>query len=427
MNWGFYMPEMERKYRGRIVDGELKEKLSVFGGVLITGPKMCGKTWTGMRHAASSVFIDEGDNLTKARLAPELVLEGPRPRLVDEWQLESRLWDKGRRIIDRVHKPGCFIFTGSAVPGKAAAHTGTGRFVHLEMRPMSLYESGDSSGAVSLAELFRGKAVESAASSMDFKKAVHLICRGGWPAGLWLKKAAALSLPRGYLEIIVETDISRLDGVERSPDKLRLLLRSLARNSASLAGSSVILGDIREHETRGSLSPDTIAGYINALKRIFVVDEQRAWLPSLRSKTRIRTSPKRHFVDPSLAAAALDASPELLMEDPKTAGFLFESLCYRDLSIYVRPLGGRVYHYRDEKGLEVDALIQLNNGDWAAVEVKLGVFDFDLAAKNLVRLKKKMEDQTKPPVFLMILTASGGMAYTRSDGIHVVPLDCLGA
>jgi predicted AAA+ superfamily ATPase len=214
--------------------------------------------------------------------------------------------------------------------------------------------------------------------------------------------------------------------VERNPGKVLLLLRSLARNSATMAGTSVLLGDIREHETAGAISEDSITGYINALKRIFVIDEQRAWLPSLRSKTRIRTSPKRHFIDPSLAAAALDASPELLMRDPKTAGFLFESLCYRDLMIYARTVKGAVYHYRDEKGLEVDAIIQLKNGDWAAVEVKLGTFEFDAAAENLLKLKKKMKDQITPPVFLMILTASGGAAYTRPDGVHVVPLDCLG-
>ena len=421
------MRDNKNKYRPRIIDRELDETLETFGGVLITGPKMCGKTWTGMQHSASSVFMDEGDTLDKARVSPELVLEGEHPRLIDEWQLEPRLWDKARRIIDREHKRGRFIFTGSAVPGGETAHSGTGRFVHLEMRPMSLYESGDSNGVVSLSGLFEGKKIKTSPSRMDYKQAVFLICRGGWPASLWIKKSSALTLPRGYLEMIIETDLSRLDRIERNPDKVLLLLRSLARNSAATAGISVILGDIQQHEVNSLISADSIANYINALKRIFVVDEQRAWLPSLRSKTRIRTSPKRHFVDPSLAAAALDASPELLVQDPKTAGFLFESLCYRDLTIYARAIKGTVYHYLDEKGLELDAIIQLKNGNWAAVEVKLGTYEFNAAAENLFKLQKKMETQVRPPVFLMILTASGGAAYTRPDGIHVVPLDCLGA
>jgi predicted AAA+ superfamily ATPase len=420
------MQDNKKEYRPRIVDEELDETLEAFGGILITGPKMCGKTWTGMRHSASSIFIDEGDTLEKARLKPELILEGGRPRMVDEWQLEPKLWDKARRIIDREHKRGLFIFTGSAVPGGEPAHSGTGRFVHMEMRPMSLFESGDSSGVVSLRKLFEGKKIKPSLSQIDYKQAVYLICRGGWPASLWVKKNSALTLPRGYLETIIETDLSRLDGIERNPDKVLLLLRSLARNSAGSAGVSVILGDIQEHEQRSAISTDSIANYINALKRIFVLDEQRAWMPSLRSKIRIRNSPKRHFVDPSLAAAALDATPDILIQDPRTAGFLFESLCYRDLSIYARAIRGKVYHYRDEKGLELDAVIQLKNGDWAAVEVKLGTHEFEAAAANLFRLKKKMEGQVKPPVFLMILTASGGLAHTRPDGIHVVPLDCLG-
>ncbi|MDR2588051.1 MAG: DUF4143 domain-containing protein, partial [Spirochaetales bacterium] len=400
------MPEPEKKYRGRVVDKELGETLGTFGGVLITGPKMCGKTWTGIKQAASSVFIDDGENLTKAALTPEALLEGPSPRLVDEWQLAPLLWDKARRLIDKAHKPGRFIFTGSAVPAEAAAHSGTGRFVHLQMRPMTLFESGDSSGSVSLAALFAqktgkkgtrwkaGKPLQPAPSTLDFKTAVHLICRGGWPAGLWLKKNAALALPKGYLEMIIETDVSRLEGAQRNPSKLRLLMKSLARNSSTQAGASVILGDIQKHEEAGSLSEDSIANYIDALKKIFIIDEQKAWLPSLRSKTRIRTRPKRHFVDPSLAAAALDASPSLLMGDPKTTGFLFESLCYRDLSVYARPIKGEIYHYRDEKGLEVDIIIQLKNGNWAAVEVKLGSFEFDSAAENLIKLRKKMEGQT---------------------------------
>ncbi|MDR3247338.1 MAG: DUF4143 domain-containing protein [Treponema sp.] len=420
----------DREYRPRIMDGLLKEQLKAFGGVLLTGPKMCGKTWTGINHAGSSVFIDEDNNVQRAELSPELVLTGDPPLLVDEWQLVPRLWDKARRIIDKAHTSGLFIFTGSAVPATGTAHTGTGRFVHLQMRPMSLFESGDSNGAVSLEALFRGEKIKPCASSLDFKKAVYLICRGGWPAGLWVDEKAALSLPRGYLQMIVESDISRVDGVSRNPARVALLLRSLARNTATMAGSSVLYRDIGEHEEKAALSSESIDSYLNALRQIFVIDEQLAWQPSLRSKTRIRTSPKRHFIDPSLAAAALGASPEMLLQDPRTTGFLFESLCYRDLQVYSQAFHGKVYHYRDEKDLEADAIIQRDDGAWAAVEVKLGDSEFDSAAKNLLKLKQKIQpladDSDRGCAFLMILTSSGGVAYTREDGVHVVPVDCLG-
>ncbi|GHT84532.1 ATPase AAA [Spirochaetia bacterium] len=420
------MEENPVSYRPRILDAELKQYLKAFGGVLLTGPKMCGKTWTGLNQAASSVYIDDEDNFRRASITPDLVLEGDYPRLVDEWQVVPHLWDKARRIIDRVHRPGLFIFTGSAVPAlEKTLHSGVGRFVNLQMRPMSLFESGDSSGAVSLGALFNGEKIKPAASSLDFKKAVHLICRGGWPAGLWVTGEAALSIPRGYLSMIIESDISRVDGVTRSPDKVRLFLRSFARNSATMAGAAVLIKDMREHEEKGNISADSVDSYLNALKQIFIIDEQQAWQPSLRSKTRLRTSPKRHFIDPSLAAAAMDASPEILIRDPKTAGFLFESLCYRDLQIYAAALHGKVYHYRDEKNLEVDAVIQLDDGNWAAVEVKLGDFEFDMAAKHLLELKRKMTEQNDRCIFLLILTATGGAAYTRDDGVHVVPLDCL--
>ncbi|GHU89751.1 ATPase AAA [Spirochaetia bacterium] len=417
---------MSENYRPRLIDAELKASLKAFGGVLLTGPKMCGKTWAGINQAASSIFIDEEDNIRRASLTPELVLEGDSPRLVDEWQVVPHLWDKARRIIDRVHRPGRFIFTGSAVPVlEKTLHSGVGRFVNLQMRPMSLFESGDSTGTVSLASLFEGKKIEPVPSSLDFSKAVYLICRGGWPAALWVSEEAALSIPRGYLSMIIESDISRVDGVHRSPDKVRLFLRSLARNNATMAGASVLIKDMSEHEGNGGISADSVDSYLNALKQIFIIDEQQAWMPSLRSKTRIRSSPKRHFIDPSLAAAAMEASPDILLRDPKTAGFLFESLCYRDLQVYTTALHGKVYHYRDEKGLEADAVIQLDNGNWAGVEVKLGDFEFDSAAKHLLELKRKMADQNDQCSFLLILTATGGAAYTRDDGVHVAPLDCL--
>jgi predicted AAA+ superfamily ATPase len=425
--WGMENSK-KRKYRPRIVDALLKRDMRTFGGVLIAGPKMCGKTWTGQQQASSSVYLDDEDNLQKALLAPEVVLAGDNPRLIDEWQTAPLLWDKARRFIDREQRPGLFIFTGSAVPPAAKPrHSGTGRFTRLAMRPMTLFESGDSSGIISLKKLFNGEKIKPCASQMNFQKVVRLICRGGWPAGLWLNEDDAMRLPQGYLRMVIESDVSRVDGVNRNPAKVELLLRSLARNSATTAGPSSILSDLRFHEQNETLSADSVESYLNALKQIFVIEDQEAWLPALRSKTRIRSSPKRHFVDPSLAAASLGATPEALADEPKTAGFLFESLCHRDLSVYTEALGGKVYHYRDEKGLEADAILQLPGGAWAAVEVKLGTFQFDEAAENLLKLKKKMEAQeVRPPAFLMILTASGGLAHTRDDGVHVVPVDCLG-
>jgi predicted AAA+ superfamily ATPase len=387
---------------------------------------MCGKTWTGKNLAASSIYLDEGDNLQNALLAPELTLAGDAPRLVDEWQLAPALWDKARRMIDESGQSGCFIFTGSAVPASGTHHTGTGRFMHLAMKPLTLYESGVSSGAVSLSALFRGEKIEPCSSSLDYEKAIRLICKGGWPAALWLDEESASDLPGGYLKMIIESDISRVDGVNRSPARAELLIRSLARNNASQAGTRALLGDMRMHEGNDVISEDTIDSYVNALKQIFVIEDQEAWLPALRSKTRIRTSPKRHFTDPSLAAAALGATVEILLKDTKTSGFLFESLCYRDLTVYAQNLKGKVYHYRDEKDLEADAVIQLPDGKWGALEVKMGSFEFDKAAKSLLKLKQKMEGTVEAPQFLAILSATGGLAYTRPDGVLVVPLDCLG-
>jgi predicted AAA+ superfamily ATPase len=420
------MMDSKKDYRPRIVDKLLSENLKAFGGVLITGPKMCGKTWTGLNQAASSIFLDDEDNIQRALLTPELVLEGENPRLIDEWQLTPKLWDKARRSIDKKHKSGLYIFTGSAVPASETMHTGTGRFTHMKMRPMSLFESGDSTGAISLSTLFDGKPIEPIDSDIDFTKIIHLICRGGWPATLWVDESSALKIPQGYLEMIIESDISRIDGINRNSAKVRLLIRSLARNTATMAGSSTLLGDICENESQETISMESIDNYLNALRQIFIIEDQQAWLPSMRSRTRIRTSPKRHFIDPSLSAAAMGASPELLIKDPKTTGFLFESLCYRDLSVYAGAIDGKVYHYHDEKDLEADSIIQLDDGRWAAVESKLGSFEFDDAAGHLLRLKEKMKANAGEPSFLMIMTATGGVAFTRKDGVHVVPVDRLG-
>jgi len=415
----------KKDYKPRTVDEKLKKLLSTFGGVLITGPKWCGKSWTALNQAESEVFIDMEDNKKKAMLMPDLVLDGKNPRLIDEWQDAPILWDAARRRIDKEHRPGIFLFTGSAVPAKEKpSHTGTGRFARMRMRPLSLFESGDSSGKLPLTLLFEGKDFKPCPSEMDYMKALRLICAGGWPAAFWVPEAHAPLIAKEYMNMVINEDINRTDDIKRDTALVSLFVRSLARNSATSVKATSLRADITKREG-ADISEQTVRSYYEALKKIFVIEEQDAWAPSLRSRSRIRTTPKRHFADPSLAVAALGATPEILVEDIKTAGFLFESLCFRDLSVYMDALGGAVYHYHDFDDLEADSILQLPDGRWAAVEVKLGEFEFDIAAGNLRKLKKKLAKETVPPSFLAIITASGGAAYKRDDDVYVIPLDCL--
>ncbi|MDR3283320.1 MAG: DUF4143 domain-containing protein [Candidatus Methanoplasma sp.] len=413
------------RYRPRVVDSLIDEDLSIFGGVLITGPKWCGKTWTGINHSESVISMDDRDSLEVARLSPSTALSGGFPRLIDEWQRVPELWDAARHKIDCANERGLYIFTGSAVPPENSTfHTGTGRFARVKMRPMSLFESGDSTGSVSLSKMFKTGTVDSAPSSIDYEKAVWLICRGGWPASLWADGEKALRIPRAYVESLASSDTNRADMRRRDPFVNERLLRSLARNSASPVKASVISTDVSGSEH--NVSEASVRNYVDSLRTIFAVEEQGAWMPSLRSRARVRTSPKIHFADPSLAVAAMKTGPDGLKMDAKTAGILFESLCYRDLSVCASPLNGNVYHYRDSNDLEVDAIVELADGRWGAVEVKLGHSQYNEAASNLLRLAENVGEGASKPSFLMILTATGGFAYARSDGICVVPIDCLG-
>ena len=418
----------KKKYRQRLVDAKLESLLAVFGAVLITGPKWCGKSWTAANQANSEVFMDVEENKKRALLMPDAVLAGRSPRLIDEWQDAPNLWDAARRMIDREHKPGMFIFTGSAapaIPGKnRPSHSGTGRFAKMRMRPLSLYEEGVSNGKVSLSALFNKTPLEPCVSDMDFKKALQLICKGGWPASFWVPEKNASMIAAQYLNMVIDEDMDRVDGAKRDNALVRLFVRSLARNSATSVKATSLRADVAEREG-GDISEQSIRSYYETLKNIFVIEEQDAWLPSLRSRQRIRSTPKRHFADPSLAAAAISATPEILADDIKTAGFLFETLCFRDLSVYMDALDGNVFHYHDKDELEADAILQLADGRWAAVEIKLGSFEFDYAAANLLKLEKKMANETQPPSFLAIITASGGMAWQREDGVCVIPVDCL--
>jgi predicted AAA+ superfamily ATPase len=411
------------KYHSRVVDEQVIRCLSNFGGVLITGPKWCGKTWTGAHHSGSMTSVDEKSVKEMAILSPETVLAGDSPRLIDEWQDAPGLWDAARRRIDISAKTGLYIFTGSSTPLlKQTSHTGTGRFATVRMRPLSLFESGNSNGRVSLAKLFDEGRIEPIESAMSYGKAVDLVCMGGWPASHWSNRTDPMEIPREYVKSLISYDVSRADGVRRDPARTERILKSLARNTATSVAATTIAADISGEQP---VSEQTVRSYVGALRQLCVIEEQPAWMPSARSRARVRTSPKMHFTDPSLAAAMMNAGPGLLMSDPRTMGFLFESLCYRDLCVYASASGGAVYHYRDSNGLEADAVIELPDGRWGAVEVKLGNHQLEDASSNLIGLGEAA-GSCRPPSFLAVVSAAGGYAYTRKDGVSVIPIDCLG-
>jgi predicted AAA+ superfamily ATPase len=415
-------------YLSRICDMELHDALDTVGAVLIEGAKWCGKTSTAVNVARSALFMQDPDNARSYReiadTKPSLLLKGETPRLIDEWQMSPVLWDAVRFEVDKRRLAGQFILTGSAVPAdNVTAHTGTGRFARILMRPMSLYESGESNGAVSLAGLFDGKHEIEGVSGLSIERLAFALCRGGFPATVNKPDRAALRMSVDYVEAIISQDISRIDGVEKNPTRVRMLLRSLARNIATMASVQTIMKDMEGSET--GISDKTFSVYYNALRRIFVIEDMPAWSPSLRSKTAIRTSPKRHFVDPSIATAVMRIHPEAVLQDFEYFGFLFESLCARDVRVYAQRNDGEVFHFRDKSGLEADMTVQLHDGRWGAIEVKLGNRQIEAAAANLLKLKEKINvDKMREPSFLLVLTG-GQYAYRRNDGVLIVPVGCL--
>lgn len=419
-------------YKKRIADKLLEEQLAASGIVLIQGPKWCGKTTTGVQHAKSILYMDDPrqfrTNMIIAESDPQVLLAGDTPRLIDEWQLAPQLWDAARFETDRRGIPGQIIFTGSSVPPDMSRliHSGTGRIAWLTMRPMSLWESEESNGNVSLHEIFNKKTESVAAPDMPLHKLAYLICRGGWPGSLTLDNKAALLQVRNYVDAIANSDISRVDGVNRNPDFTRRLLWSYSRHQGQQVPLSTIYADL-EQNSSANMSEDTIASYLSALKKIFVVEDMPAWNPNLRSKTAIRTSDTRYFVDPSIAATSMGIGPDDLLGDMNTFGLLFETLAVRDLRIYADALDGQVYHYRDKTRLECDAVIHLRNGSYGLVEIKLGGDTLtDAGAASLLKLAAKIDtDKMKAPSFLMVLTGTGQFAYMRPDGVYVVPIACL--
>lgn len=422
-------------YRHRIMDSLLAKKLQAKGAVLIEGPKWCGKTTTAEEIAVSKVLLAKTDAKEQFKRLLEIdsdtALSGEAPMLIDEWQTVPKLWDAVRYTVDHRRKMGQFILTGSAVPDKDAEkereHSGTGRFAWLTMRPMTLSESGESNDSVSLADLFAAPEKLFGRNSLKLQDIAFLICRGGWPMAVGLPEEAALEQAFDYYDAVTKEDVTRVDGVKRASERVRRLMRAYARHQGTQASIATLREDLKNNDT-ATLDDDTIVSYLEALRKIFVVEDMPAWNPNIRSKTAIRTADTRYFVDPSIATAALGMGPADLVNDLNTMGFFFETMCVRDLRVYAEALNGKVYHYRDKSGLECDAVVHLRNGQYGLIEIKLGGQSLiDDGVRTLNSLAAQVDtSRMKAPAFKMVLTATGEYAYRRSeDGIYIVPVGCL--
>ncbi len=420
------------KYLKRIIDDNLDKYLTMIGAVLIIGPKWCGKTTTAERHAKSVLKLQDKDNYKSnmmwADIEPSRLLKGEKPRLIDEWQVAPVLWDSVRTSVDDTEGYGLYILTGSTVVNEEEImHSGTGRIHRLLMRPMSLYESGESNGQISIMELFDNPDLDinECESELTMDELIFASCRGGWPDSLHQKtREGKLFVAYSYLENICNTDVSAVDGIKRDPDRVRLLLRSIARNDSTLAKDQTIINDMNANFM--DISRPTYYSYVDALKKLFVLEDQRGWSPNIKSKTAIRSGNKKVFIDPSIAVAALNANPESMEKDLNTFGFIFENLCIRDLNVYTNTYGGKISYYHDKSDLEVDCVVHLRDGRYALIECKLGRNRIEEGAKNLLKINKLIEknDKVDNPTFLAILTG-GKYAYTRKDGVKVIPIGCL--
>lgn len=421
----------KQNYMMRIIDKKIEEYLETFGAVCVEGPKWCGKTWTSSYHSNSQIFIgDPAGNFQNRKLAemsPALVLDGEKPRLIDEWQEVPPIWDAVRHQVDQSTQKGQYILTGSATPNhKGILHSGAGRIAKLRMRPMSLYESRDSSGVVSLERLCHGELTPAMTGEVDLKKLIALIIRGGWPGSIHVPAEQAALLPAEYLNAVIDDDVYRIDGIKRHTTKIRLLLRSLARNESTTATNKTLKNDIREVDDE-DIDVETVKEYLDIFDRLFITDNQPPFSTGVRSSVRVKQSVKRHFSDPSLACSLLKVTPSSLLGDLETLGFLFEALCERDLKIYAESFGGSLYHYQDYQGREIDAVIELPDSQWCAFEIKLGANQIDDAAQNLLGIKKAFESDPKgkPPAVLCVLCGMANAAYQRPDGVYVVPITAL--
>ena len=420
---------MAENYLPRLIDKTLNFYLETFGAILLEGPKWCGKTTTSSIHAKSILKMqdpNQSKNYMKiADVNPSLLLEGDNPRLIDEWQMAPALWDAVRSEVDNKGIPGQYILTGSVTPPKdSVMHTGTGRIARLNMRTMSLYESRDSNGSVSLKSLFEGNSQISSRSKLTIKDLTFLVCRGGWPQSIEKSERSSLLIANQYVKSIYNNDLLNQAGITKDPKRMQAVLRSYARNIQTLASNKVILEDIKSKDI--DISEATLYSYLNILERLFIIEETSAWAPKIRSKTALRTSNKKGFVDPSIAAAILGLTPDMLLKDFETFGFLFESMCMRDLRIYAEQLNGEAFYYHDQYGLESDAVIRLNNGNYALVEVKLGNKAEEQGAKNLIKLESLLIDKGHSKAAFKMMLTGGEYAYKRDDDVIVVPLGCLG-
>lgn len=421
-------------YKKRILDALLERKLRGCGAVLMEGPKWCGKTTTCEQYAKSVLYMSDPEYssqyLKLADINIKKLLEGECPRLIDEWQVVPKFWDAIRYDVDHRDGEGFYMLTGSSVPPKTDAiqHSGTGRISGLTMRPMSLFESGESTGEVSLKALFNGEANDLYAKNhLDLSQIAYLICRGGWPRATLQSEDIALDRAFEYYDAVANADISKVDGVQRDPERVKRLMRSYARQQGSQAAIAVIKKDMQSNDS-SALDEDTVNGYIKALKTIFVIEDMRAWNPNLRSKTAIRTSDTRYYIDSSIATASLGLGPQDLINNLETMGLFFETMCVRDLRVYADALDGEVYHFRDKTGLECDAVLHLRNGRYGLIEIKLGGDRLvEEGAHSLTCLSEKIDTtRMNKPSFLMVLTATGDFAYQRrEDGVFVVPIGCL--
>lgn len=421
----------KQNYMPRIIDAKIDEYLKAFGAVCVEGPKWCGKTWTSSYHSKSEVFIGDPagnfQNRQLAELSPALVLDGETPRLIDEWQEVPPIWDAVRHKVDQTARKGQFILTGSATPNhKGILHSGAGRIAKLRMRPMSLYESGDSSGEVSLERLCHGELIPAMTGEVDLKKLTELIIRGGWPDSITLTVDQAALLPAEYLNAVIDDDVYRMDGIKRNTTKMRLLLRSLARNESTTVTNKTLKNDIKEVDDE-DIDVETVKEYLDIFERLFITDNQPPFSTGVRSSVRVKQAVKRHFADPSLACSLLKLTPTSLLGDLETLGFLFEALCERDMKIYAESFGGALYHYQDYRGREIDAVVELPDGKWCAFEIKLGANQIDAAANNLLDIQKEIAEDPKgkPPAVCCVLCGMANAAYRRPDGVFVVPITAL--
>ncbi len=418
-------------YRKRIIDDKIDIYLETFGAICIEGAKWCGKTWTSAAHSNSEIFIGDPSgnfqNRTLAEMSPALVLEGDKPRMIDEWQEVPPIWDAVRYTVDQSSEKGQFILTGSSTPNhKGILHSGAGRIANLRMRPMSLFESGASTGTISLRDICEGKMLSAMTGDVDIRFIIEQIIKGGWPANISLSAEKASLLSYEYLDAIVRDDAFRIDGVKRDVHKMRLLLRSLARNESTTVTNKKLKNDIKEIDDE-DVDVETVASYMDIFNRLFLTDNQPPYSSKVRSSVRVKQAEKRHLADPSLACAALKLTPDMLLNDLETLGFMFEALCERDLRIYAESFDASLYHYQDYNNKEIDAVIEMPNGTWAAFEIKLGANQIDAAAESLISLKSTIEAEKDgiPPKVLCVICGLSNAAYQRPDGVYVVPITAL--